>query len=118
MADLADIDRGTKYSITGTYTDNNGDAVDITSSEIFFTVKEDEYDTSSDDSTAIIKKDGTIVDGPNGSYAVTLTPTDTQVEPGKYYYSITVDVTGDATDIKLLASGKVKIVGHPTNRNS
>lgn len=116
MANLANIDRGTKYSITGTYTDDDGVAVDITASEIFFTVKSSQYDTDADDSEALIKKDGVIVSGPDGTYSVTLTPTDTYVEPGKYWYSITIDVDGSGTDIKLLASGRVKIVGHPTNR--
>jgi len=118
MANLANIDRGTKYSITGTYLDDDGAAVDITSSEIFFTIKNTKYDTSVTDSTAIIAKDGTITDGPGGMYAVTLTPSDTFVEAGNYYYSITIDITGDGSDVKLLASGRVKIVGHPTNRVS
>jgi hypothetical protein len=118
MANLADIDRGTKYSITGTYTDDDGTAVDITNSEIFFTVKSTKYDTDTDDSEATIKKDGVIVSGTDGTYSITLTPTDTTVTPGKYFYSITIDVTGDDSDVKLLASGRVKVIGHPTNRVS
>lgn len=118
MANLADIDRGTKYSITGTYTDDDGDAVDISSSAIYFTVKSSQFDTDVDDSEALISKDGTITDGPSGTYAVTLTPTDTYVTPGRYFYSIKIDVADDGTDVKVLASGKVKIVGNTTNRNS
>lgn len=56
MANLANIDRGTTYVITGTYTDDAGDPIDITDSDIFFTIKEEKYDTSADDSTALIKK--------------------------------------------------------------
>lgn len=118
MAKLADIDRGTKYSITGTYTDDDDSPVDITSSEVFFTVKEERYSTVADDTDAIIKKNGVIVSGPAGTYSIALTPTDTTVTPGKYFYSITLDVTGDGSDIKLLASGRVKVNGHPTNRSS
>lgn len=118
MANLASIDRGTKYSISGTYTDDDGVAVDITNSEIYFTVKSEKYSTDTADSDAIIKKSGVIVSGPAGTYTVTLTPTDTTVTPGTYFYSITIDVTGDGTDVKLLASGKVKVLGHPTNRTS
>ena len=118
MANLANIDRGTKYSIAGTYLDDDGEAVDISDSEIYFTVKSSQYDSDADDSDATIKKSGTIVNGAAGTYSITLTPTDTYVDPGKYFYSITIDVTGDGTDIKLLASGKVRVVGHPTNRSS
>ena len=116
MANLANIDRGTTYAISGTYTDDAGDAIDISSSEIFFTVKASKYDTSSDDSTALISKSGVITSGPDGTYTITLTPTDTLVTPGKYYYSIKIDVDGDDANVKLLASGKVKVVGNTTNR--
>ena len=118
MANLADIDRGTKYAIAGAYTDDDGDPVNITASEVFFTVKSTQYDVDADDSDATIKKSGTIVSGPAGTYAITLTPTDTYVTPGRYYYSIKIDITGDGSDVKLLASGRVKVVGNTTNRVS
>lgn len=118
MANLANIDRGTKYSITGTYSDDDGVAVDITSSAIYFTVKSEKFDTAAADAGATISKNGTITDGPSGTYAITLTPTDTYVTPGNYYYSIKIDVADDGTDVKLLASGRVKVVGNTTNRNS
>lgn len=118
MANLANIDRGTSYAINGTYLDDDGVAVDITSADIFFTVKPTKYDDDADDSDATILKDATITDGPNGEYKITLTPTDTYVDPGNYYYSIKIDVNGDDGDVKLLASGKVKIVPNTTNRTS
>lgn len=118
MANLANIDRGTTYAINGTYLDDDGAAVDITNSDIFFTVKSSKYDDDADDSEATISKDATITDGPSGEYTITLTPTDTYVEPGNYYYSIKIDVDGDDSDVKLLASGKVKIVPNTTNRTS
>lgn len=118
MAKLADIDRGTKYGITGTYLDGAGDPIDISNSEILFTMKDTPFDTSSDDSTAIIKKSGSITDGPNGEYSITLSPTETQVTPANYFYSIKIDVDGDDSNIKLLASGRVRVVGNTTNRTS
>lgn len=118
MADLADIDRGTTYAISGEYLDDDGEPVDITDADIFFTVKAEKYDDDADDSDAIILKNGTITDGPNGTYLISLTAADTYVEPGKYYYSIKIDVNGDDSDVKVLASGSVRIVPNTTNRTS
>lgn len=118
LSNLVDIDRGTIYPITGTYTDDDGVAIDITDAEIFFTVKESRWDTDADDSEALIKKDGVIVSGPDGTYSITLTPTDTYVTPGKYWYSTTIDLDGTGSNIKVLASGRVKVVGHSTNRSA
>jgi hypothetical protein len=112
------IDRGTSYAISGTYLDSDGVAVDITSSDIRFTVKSTEWDTDADDSDALITADGTIVSGADGTYLISLTPTDTQVDAGKYYYDIKIDVDGDGTDIKRLDKGRVTIDGSPTNRTS
>ena len=112
------IDRGTSYAISGTYLDSDGIAVDISSSQVRFTVKSTEWDTDADDSDALITKAGTITDGPNGEYLISLTPSDTQVDAGKYYYDIKIDVAGDATDIKRLDKGRCIIDGSPTNRVS
>lgn len=118
MANLANIDRGTTYAITGTYLDDDGAVVDISSSDVFFTVKSAKYDDDADDSDAAILKDGVITDGPNGVYTITLTAEDTYIAPGNYYYSIKIDVDGDDSDVKLLASGRVKVVPNTTNRTS
>lgn len=116
MARLANINRGTTYPIEGTYLDDDGSPVDISSADIFFTVKTEAFDSDDDDSDALIKKDGTIVSGPDGTYQITLSADDTYVAPGNHYYSIKIDVNGNNNDIKLLASGRVKVVGNTTNR--
>jgi len=112
------IDRGTNYAISGTYLDSDGNPVDITSSAIRFTIKSSEWDTDADDSDAALTKSGTITSGPDGTYLISLTATDTYIDAGKYFYDIKIDVAGDGTDIKRLDKGRVTIDGSPTNRTS
>lgn len=118
MANNLTIDRGTAYSISGTYLDADGSAVDITGATIRFTVKTSEWDDSTDDSTASITASGSIVSAADGTYSIALTPTDTEIDAGKYFYDIKIDMDSDGTDIKRLAKGKLTIDGSPTNRTS
>lgn len=112
------VDRGTKYAISGTYLDEDGDPVDITGSDIRFTVKSVEWDTDADDSEALITKTASITDAEAGEYLITLTPEDTYVDKGKYFYDIKIDVAGDASDIKLLDKGRFVVKASPTNRTA
>lgn len=117
MADLPDIERGTTYPISGSYTDANGDT-DITGATIFFTVKTTEYDADTTDSDALVKKTITSFTDPTaGLYDFELTPTDTAtIAPDRYYYDLKIKLASGK--IFLLAEGRVRIGGSPTNRES
>ena len=83
---------------------SNDVALDITGWTVYFTVKPSKTSTDEDDSSAIITKDITVHGDPtNGVTTITLSPSDTCVNPGKYYYDITVKKT-DGT-IKLIKEG-------------
>jgi hypothetical protein len=91
--------RNTSKTITVNYTPLNG----INGSKIFFTVKANQYDTSTDDSTAIIKQ---TINMTANSGVIDLNPNTVadSVEPGKYFYDISVKDT--AAEIYSLDSGK------------
>jgi hypothetical protein len=106
-------ERGTTYTITHTYQKNGVDSTD--GATLFFTVKSDQYDTSTDDSTAIVKKTVTMSGATN---TFTIDPTDVAdtVDPGDYYYDMKVKETGGA--IYGVDSGTFKLIAQPTNRES
>lgn len=110
-----EVDRGTTYGMAGVYK-FNGVASDITGAAIRFTAKETKWDTDADDSDALITKAGVIVDASAGTYTITLTDVDTYKDPGKYYYSVKIELaTGQ---IYTLAKGRLVIDPNTTNRTS
>lgn len=116
MAQLK-INRGTTYIRSGTVR-IDGEPVDITNSTIRFTVKSSEYDDSVNDSTALIAKD--LTNGTaDGAYTITIDPADTAtLPPGKYFYSIKIDMASDGVTVYELDEGTIKLDGDPTNRLS
>lgn len=88
--------------------------IDLTGATIYFTVKQ-ASDETSDDSTALIKKDITSHTNPtNGTTLVQLTPSDTDVAPGKYVYDIKLKkANGDQTTVQV---GNVVVKPAVTNR--
>lgn len=88
--------------------------VNLTGATVYFTVKEEADDVASD-TTALIKKDVTShTDPTHGITTVVLTPTDTNVTPGKYGYDIKLKkASGEQTTIKV---GKCNILSAFTNR--
>lgn len=109
------INRGTTYTISGTYKEA-GVAADITGAAIRFTVKPDEWDVDADDSDATITKSGSIVSAAAGTYSIALTDTDTYVDAGDYFFDIKIELA-DGT-IHRLVEGNCIIDGSPTNRTS
>lgn len=109
------INRGTTYSITYTYK-VDGVATSLVGSTVRFTVKSSEYDTDTDDSTAIVAKNITTGNS-SGVATITLNPTDTAtVTPGVYYYDIKVDVASDGVTVYKTDEGQIILDGSPTNR--
>lgn len=114
MAKL-EIDRGTTYTRSGTVR-IDGVLVDLTNATVRFTVKSTQYSADLTDSDAVISKnitDGTAL----GEYQITIAPADTQeLLPGKYFYSIKVDLASDGVTVYELDEGTIKLDGDPTNR--
>lgn len=125
MASKSDltIKRGTTYPITITVTDDSGDPVDLTGATVRFTAKTAEYDTDADDSDAAIAKNVTVhvdeegvASATSGKSTITLTDTDTYINPGNYYYDITIEYSTGVINTPI--EGKLKIDGKPTNRTT
>lgn len=114
MANLK-IDRGTTYSITFNYL-RDGEAASLVGATVRFTAKSSEYDSDTDDSTAVITKD--VTDGTaEGVATITIDPADTAtLTPQKYYYDIKVEESGG--DIFKCDEGTIKLDASPTNRLS
>lgn len=116
MANLPDIDRGTTYTITYNH-EIDGTPTTLVGATVRFTVKSTEFDDDSTDSDALILEN--VTNGSSGGVAtISLSPTQTYVEPGNYFYDIKVDVNSNAITIYKMAEGKVKVSGSPTNRTS
>lgn len=112
MANLK-VNRGTTYTINYAY-ERNGIAASLGGATVRFTVKSEEYDTDTSDTTAAVAKD--VTDGTvDGLATITIDPADTAtLEPGTYFYDIKVETaTGE---IYKVDEGKIKLDGSPTNR--
>ena len=84
MAKLKII-RGDTRTITATFVDSSGTALDLTGGKVFFTANASSEPT--DDTSAVIEKDITSFSSPTSGVAtITLSSTDTNITPGKYYY--------------------------------
>lgn len=101
--------RGDTCPVSFEITDNDGNPLDLTGSEIYFTLKKN-YTTSS----AIIQKkltSGTIeVDGNQGSLVLTHDDT-AELKYGSYVYDIQIK-TGNY--VKTLALGKITLTNEST----
>lgn len=114
MAQLK-INRGTTYTINFTYL-RNGVATSLVGATVRFTIKSSEYDSSTDDSTAVVLKNITTGNS-SGEATITLDPADTStLTPGKYFYDIKVKESGGS--VYKTDEGTVKLDGSPTNRLS
>lgn len=92
MATDITIFRGDDVTFTVNVVDASSNAIDITGSTLFFTVKANETDL---DANALITKDVTShTDPSNGETEVTLSNTDTEIRPGKYVYDFQVVTSG------------------------
>lgn len=107
------IDRGTTYTRTLNYS-VNGTPTTLVGATVRFTVKTDEFDDSSNDSTAVISKDVTSGTA-DGVATISILPADTAtLAPGKYYYDTKVqDASGN---IFKVDEGTIELDGSPTNR--
>lgn len=112
MAELK-INRGTTYVITFKFL-KDGQPSSLVGATVRFTIKSTEYDDSTNDATAVVKKN--ITGGTSAGIAtITLDPEDTAtLTPKIYYYDIKVEDSVGA--VYKCDEGKVKLDGSPTNR--
>lgn len=90
--------------------------MDLTDCTVFFTAKPT-ISNASDDSDAVIEKEVTDhTDPTNGTTVISLTPTDTNIAPGLYYYDI--QVKKDAVTIVSIPVRILKIFGDITRRTA
>ncbi len=107
------INRGTTYTI-GVLYKKNGEVATLVGAAVRFTMKSAEYDSSTDDSTAVVTKDVTTGTA-QGEATITIDPVDTAtLEPNTYYYDIKVEEAGGA--VYKIDEGTVVLDGSPTNR--
>ena len=106
--------RATDQSFTTTFLDEDGVAINLTGSTVFFTVKAKLQDT---DAEALITQDVTSHSDPtNGITIITLTDTQTDIAPGNYFYDIKLKDSGGL--IKQVTSADFKILDRVTIRSS
>lgn len=80
------IPRGDSRSFLTTFTDEDGNAIDITGDTVYFTVKKNLADANVD--AEIYKEITSHTDPTNGQTTISLTASDTDLDPGQYYYDI------------------------------
>lgn len=109
---LNPIFRGDSREYLLTFTNDSGSAIKIGDWKIYFTVKKNYRD---DDAEAVIKKDITDhFEAENGKTKITLSPEDTEVIPGTYFYDI--QAKRAVNDIITVLAGKVEIKSDVTRR--
>jgi len=110
---LETLYRGDSREYNLTFTNSNGESINITDWKIYFTIKLSCIDG---DNKAVIKKDITIHDDPiNGKTKIILLPNDTNViKPDKYWYDIQVKRGED--NILTLLRGRIEILTDITRR--
>jgi hypothetical protein len=114
MSSDIEIIRGDDISFATTFTDENGDAVNLTGSTVFFTVKED-YDKT--DAEAVISKSVISHTSPaSGITSIVLTNSDTTITPGDYYWDI--QIKDSNSKISSIKAGKFIVSADITNRTT
>lgn len=101
--------RGTTFPITVTYVP----PASVAGQTALFTVKTTQFDTSSTDTTAILKKDIALTSN-TGTGIILPTDIADTVVPGNYYYDVKVLDTSGA--IYPITTDKFQLVATPTNR--
>lgn len=105
------IIRGDSASISFAMT-----GVDLTGATVFFTAKPALTDDAADTTAVITKEVTSHTDPTNGRTMIELDPTDTDVEPGIYFYDIQVKKASGA--IVSIPARKLRIWADVTRRNT
>jgi len=90
-----EIIRGDSQEITVTFEDVDSLPLDLTDKTVFFTVKNINGIDSDDDTDAKITKEITVHSDPTaGITIISLTPAETDIEPGEYFYDLQIVYNG------------------------
>lgn len=106
------IIRGDDVTLHITFTDQDNDPVDITGSEVFFTVKNKLADVDDDALIATSTTSHTTPD--SGITSIVLTNTDTDINPGTYVYDL--QLIDETDSVSSIIYGKFQIVDDVTKR--
>jgi len=115
MADLSMLCRGDTREYDLTFTDAQGDAIDITNWKIYFTMKDT---NSNNDDNSSIKIDVTEHESPTeGKSKILLTALETDtLHAGKYFYDIQVKKADNS--ILTVVCGKIPVKADVTRRTT
>lgn len=114
MSSTIKIIRGDDVVLPVTFTDEDGDAIDITGATVFFTVKPD---YSADDTDALIAKEITSHTGPSlGQTTITLDDTDTALDGGVYIWDLQIKYSNGKFSSTI--AGKLELIRDVTIRQS
>jgi len=98
-----EISRNGSHTFYYTLEDENGDPINLGTPTILMTVK-----ARRKDSTAIFTKAGAVVVAVDGTFKVIVTPTETAVPAGSYFYDVIVTISSEKY---TAARGRITI--HP-----
>jgi len=110
------LDRKSDQDISFQYYEADGTTKrSLSGATIYFTVKDNPFDSDSDDSDATIKKDVTShTTAATGLSTISLTDTDTNISPSNYFYSIRVKEIDDM--IYTAQTGRLRVSANTGNR--
>lgn len=116
MADLHALYRGDTREYDITFTDAQGDAIDITGWKVYFTMTDNNGNNNDDNNS--IRKDITEHESPTeGKTKILLTALETDsLHGGKYWYDIQVKKTDNT--IHTVAHGKIPVIVDITRRTT
>jgi len=111
-----EINRGDSRNIDVTFYQSDGTTpIDLTSGTVFFTVNSSRE--PDDDTAAAIEKDVTVHTAPLlGQTRIALTSTDTDIDPGTYYYD--VQLKDSANNVISSRADRFIVVGDISRRTS
>lgn len=110
------IQRGCSFMLPVIIKSDQDKPIDITGRTVVFTVKKVQSDFDRYDDFAYIQKDIEPQDAVNGSFTISLTSTDTDFEPGQYYFDIELYKADDGS-VARLCTLTFDLVGGPSNRH-
>lgn len=111
------IQRGTSLTIPVTIKDTKDKPLDLTGSEIAFTVKMIKSDFDREDARAFIQKNFVPQEPLLGRFYIQLSSKDTDFDPGNYYFDIEVTMP-DTGMVYRLCTLEFLLEGGPTNRTT
>lgn len=97
-SNVLNIFRGDSKTFSLTFKDSEDNPKDITGAIIYFTAKLQTTDSDEDAAIQVIQT--THTDPTNGKSSLSLTPDDTDINPGRYYYDFQlVEADGSVTTL-------------------